>query len=679
MTFVDFLKPFNQHFKQMTKEPQFLFEVEVDKDELWNLYLDSFPAGTNEIYRSRREFDCGHCRHFIKSFGNVVAIKNGEIETIWNFDAGSDVYQPVVNALDAFIKSKPITDVHFAPLRRIGMECSHEYTGDEVLTWNHFYVDVPDKFVKTCGADINAIKAQYRDTKNVFARSLNEISMEALDTVLELIASNTLYKGKEWESVLKQFRDCKKEYDTVDDAHRDCWLWDTSLKVGSTIGRIRNHSIGVLLTDISEGEDLETAVRRYEVIVAPTNYKRPKAIFTQKMLDDAKKTVQELGYMESLQRRFANINDISVRNILFANKNEAGGMKDFDLFDNMKKEAVSKPKKFDRVTEISIEDFIANVLPTASSMDVYLENRLAPNFMSLIAPVHPDAPSMFKWGNSFSWAYAGNITDSHIKENVKSAGGAVDGVLRCSLQWNDTSEYDGNDLDLHCVTPHHHIYFGGQYDRRTKGELDVDIIHPRHGLPAVENITWPALKYVAEGKYEFFVHCYSSRGGRSGFKAEIEFGGEIFSYVYPKTLRQEEKVRIATVTYSKNTGFSIEHHLNHESISREIWGLNSNNFVPVTAMMCSPNYWDDQHGIGHKHYFFMLRDCVNPDRPNAFYNEFLKEELMKHRKVFEALGSKAAVQETDDQLSGLGFSSTKENHLIVKVTGATERVLKIKF
>ena len=32
-----------------------LYEVDVDKDELWNLYLDSFPAGTNEIYRVNRE------------------------------------------------------------------------------------------------------------------------------------------------------------------------------------------------------------------------------------------------------------------------------------------------------------------------------------------------------------------------------------------------------------------------------------------------------------------------------------------------------------------------------------------------------------------------------------------------------------------------------------------------
>lgn len=681
MNFTKFVQKFNKHFEQMTKEPKYLFEVECDPDELWNLYLESFPAGSNEVYRSRREHDCGHCRHFVKSFGNIVVIKNNQIETVWGFDAGDATYQPVVDALDAFIKSKRIAGVHFAPRRRVGMELSHEYTGTEVHTWNHLYVDVPDKFIfiQRHNNDINYVTSQYRDTKNVFARSLNEVSMDALETVLELIASNTLYRGKEWEHALNTFVNYKKEFDNLTEAEKDCWLWTKALETDTSVGRIRNHSIGVLLTDLSKGEDLEAAVRRYEMIVAPSNYKRPKAIFTQRMLEDAKKTIQDLGYMNSLQRRFANINDISVRNILFANKNEAASMKDFDLFAEMKKEVNTKPKKFDRVTEIGIEDFIQNVLPTASALDVYLENRLAPNFMSLIAPADPTAPSMFKWDNGFSWAYSGNITDSQIRENVKRAGGAVDGVLRCSLQWNDGTKQDGNDLDLHCMTPTCHIYFGTDYDNITKGELDVDIITPKNGIPAVENITWPSTQFMKDGKYEFFVHCYSDRGGDSGFKAEIEFNGEIFSYSYTRKVRQSEKISVATVTYNKNTGFSIEHHLDHESSSREIWGLNSNNFVPVTAMMYSPNYWDDQRGIGHKHYFFMLRDCVNPETPNGFYNEFLKEDLMKHKKVFEALGSKTAVAVTDNQLSGVGFSSTKENHLVVKVTGATERVLKIKF
>ena len=57
----------------------------------------------------------------------------------------------------------------------------------------------------------------------------------------------------------------------------------------------------------------------------------------------------------------------------------------------------------------------------------------------------------------------------------------------------------------------------------------------------------------------------------------------------------------------------------------------------------------------------------------------LPEELEQYRRVFEALGAKAHVKDVDDQLSGVGFSLTKRNDLIIKVKGATERVVKVKF
>ena len=658
------------------------FQTDADKDDLWRVYLESFPANRNPIYRTRREHDCSCCRHFIKSIGGIVFIDDEQqAHTLWGFQIEDPDLQIVINALDTYVKSRAVTDVYLSSFRSVGTKQSYE--SDEkgnVLTWEHFYLPLPDDMIHRGSKTIDTELSQWRDTAHVFGRSLDEISMDAIDTVLDLIGSNTLYKGAEWKSALEELKKYKQEYEELPEQRRKLYVWKKSNEVGPVIGRIKNHSIGVLLTDISNGTDLNAAVTSYERIVAPANYKRPKAIFTAKMLEEARQKITDLGYMDSLPRRYAKLDDITVNNILFFNRDAAKRIKG-GVFDEMLAEAKISPKKFDRVEEIPIEKFISDVLPMAKELEAFIENRHARNMVSLIAPINPEAPSMFKWGNPFSWAYSGNMTDSDIRENVKNAGGSVDGVLRFSIQWNDIGEWSKNDLDAHCKEPAGgaHIYFWQKNSLRTGGQLDVDIQHPSNGTPAVENITWPSKTQMLPGDYEFFVHQYANRGGRDGFRAEVAFDGQIFQFDYPKELRQDEAVKVATVTLSRDGAFTIKEHLPSSTASRELWGIKTMTFVPVTVVMFSPNYWDEQDGIGNKHYMFMLKDCVNPEKPNGFYNEFLKQELAEHKRVFEALGGKMAVELVDDQLSGIGFSSTLRNELVVKVRGATERIMKIKF
>lgn len=674
------------HFNEMVKSENPLFITDADEDELYNLYLDSFPAGTNELFRKRREYDCSCCRRFVKNIGKLVAFDDGKMITVWDFDAKSAKYQPVVDALDDYVKSRTIVNPYFVSRNMIGSgnmfgtEMNYEYDENhkDVHTWDHFAVKIPQRFV-VLSDDVATKMAQWRDSANVYKRSLEELTMDAVDTVLELIAQNSLYRGKEFENAVKVFKTNKIEYDNTPTENKAAYVW--LAPAWSDMGqlRIRNTAIGTLLVNLSEGMNVDAAVTAFEKVVAPANYKRPKAIFTKKMLEDAQKTVTELGYMSSLGRRFATLDDITANNILFCNRDAAPRIAGAtNPFEAMAKTVAIDPKKFGRAEEISIDKFIKNVLPTATGLELFMESRFSKNMMSLIAPQDKSAPSMFKWPNGFSWAYTGNMADSDIRENVKAAGGKVDGVLRFSIQWNDVpGELDENDEDAHCIEPDkNHIYFSNKWHPRTDGRLDVDIIHPNQGKAAVENITWPDIERMKEGEYSFYVNCFTSRGGKTGFRAEIEFDGNIYSFNYDKPLHQGQNVSVAKVTL-KNGKFSIKELLPSSTSTREIWGVNSNQFVPVSVAMYSPNYWDEQTGNGNRHYFFMLKDCVNPEKPNGFYNEFLKAELLQHKRVFEALGSQMAVQSVDDQLSGVGFSETKHDSFIVKIQGATERVLKV--
>jgi len=143
-------------------------------------------------------------------------------------------------------------------------------------------------------------------------------------------------------------------------------------------------------------------------------------------------------------------------------------------------------------------------------------------------------------------------------------------------------------------------------------------------------------------------------------------------------MRRDERIPVAAIKLKDGT-FSVVSSLDASYSSRECWKIKTNQFTPVSVRMYSPNYWDNNSGIGHRHYFFMLNGCVNDTTPNGFFNEFLTSELAEHKRVFEALGSQMRVETVEDQLSGVGFSSTKRNSIVCKVTGSFSRVVRILF
>lgn len=195
MDFKEFKMLLQENFKEMSKDASHLFEVELDKDYLWSLYLNSFPPGTNELFRERREYDCSCCRQFIKNIGNAVVIKNNQIKTIWDFETNNTTFQPVINALSEYVKSKAVSDIWVSKFKKIGTDKNFEQLENEQVTeWQHFYLELPSKFVDNSGRSEGDIKGSFRDTRNVFKRSLDEITEESLLTVLELIYQNSLYK-----------------------------------------------------------------------------------------------------------------------------------------------------------------------------------------------------------------------------------------------------------------------------------------------------------------------------------------------------------------------------------------------------------------------------------------------------------------------------------------------------
>lgn len=675
LNFIPFREAVAAQFKRMSAGELYVVDI-GGRDVLTQAYLDAFPEGTDPLYKVRSEHDCNCCKQFIRHVGNVVAIIDGKIESIWDIKPKGvdDAYVQVAKSLSDKVRSMTISGIFRTTERKAGNDFTFEKTGEK---HNHFFVNIPSRFISQ---SVGTVRGQFDATVQVFSRSLNEITIDATETILELIAANSIYRGQDHKFALDGFLKLQKEYSKLGDSTAKSLFILNKISSGSTqdsILRIRNTAIGTFLIDLSSGVDLETAVKKFESVMAPANYKRPTALVTEKMVKDARAKLEELGLTSALHRRHANLNDLDINDILFADRGitPSALLTDIDdVFGDVAKKETLNAKKFDKSENITLEKFINDVIPTSKKVEILFENSLASKMVSLVTAQDPTANKLFKWDNHFTWSYIGDFTDS-IKERVKAAGGAITGDLMCRLSWDNET-----DLDFHMTEPTaHEINYGMRGVKSScGGMLDVDA----NGLSGmrsdpVENIVYKSLSTMKKGKYDLFVNPWSVRSrNNEGFTVQIELLGEVYEYTTDKF--PKSKLKVAELKSDGYGNVKIEYWIGGESKSakREVWGLSTGEFQRVNVIMNSPNAFGNTV-IGNKHVFFMLDKCVNPESARGFYNEYLSPEVDKHRKVLEIVGGKMRTGETDNQLSGIGFSVTAKTDFIVRVTGKTVRTFKV--
>lgn len=678
-----------------------LFRVEITGNEVWDLYLKSFTKENDPIFRDPESstHNCNHCKNFIRRYGNIVAIDaNFNIVTMFNVECEEE-YQDSMNTLTKAITNSKIKEVFFetfselnslsyenctktANLFRLGIDKNHKrYTKeeaekfgivkkDEIRTFHHFHLDLPKTFVDMSGKSVEALMGEFRDNKNVFQRAMEEIPLDTLLLVKDLINQGSLLDGQTHLNKVMTMIDFKYSYDKTSSNQRDNWCWIISYKM--SLSKFRNELIGVLCTELAEGKEINDACKAWNYRVDPANYMKAVAPITKKQIEEAKKFVEEEGYEESFDRRFATIDDIKVSEILHSNVGNAK-IKAVSVFDSVKSTSTRhKRAEFEGIEEVDIEKFMKDILPGCTSVEAFLQNNQEGNMVSLTTANVKESKPIFKWNNNYSWTFNGNLAGkSQIKENVKAVGGKITGILRCSLQWNDKDTIGIIDFDLHCKTPFKEIYYGEKKDTKSGGWLDVDMINPT--TVGIENITWQ--NKLPDGVYKFFVKNFSGHTNHKGFKAEIEFDGNVFTYHCTEVFKGNKE--IATITV-KNEVMRISHALFESSSSKEIYGLETNQFHKVNLVCLSPNHWDINN-VGNKHYFFMLENCKSPISIRSFHSENLIPELANHRKVLEVLGNTTMIEPTDKQLSGLGYNSTVKDEIILRLSGSHKRVVKVLF
>ena len=689
----------------LERGPTAVFVADIDGNVLWDKYLAAFPPGTNPIFRQRTEHDCSCCKGFVRRAGAVVAIKDGQLRTIWDEAAESapGPYAVVAAAMRNAVREVGIRDLFRVGAKETQFGAAQTYSldvegGDNAgaLTWNHFYTGEIPRIFRV--AEPDTVRGEYRTTVQVFERGLNELTPAALETTLSLIegggGAEPLYRGQEHKRAVTEFRKLQRAYLELGAPQRARFVW---LEASSPFARFRNTVIGTLVQELSEGKDIEEAVKAFETKVAPQNYKRTTAVITPMMVKKAMATIEELGLESALERRFAVIGDVSVNDVKWVDGSTRGLMKG-GLGELLMKHAVAatsagtSAKDQERAEDIAIDAFMARVLPEAQSLELFFAGRHTGNLMALTAPVHPEPKQLFRWTNDFAWSYGGNVADSYLRQQVQNLGGRVDGVLRFSHMWNHEKR-NASLMDLHVFlpgsSPHqdgcHDSYPYGprvgwncRHDFASGGVQDVDYVNAApEGFVPVENTTFPTLARLKNGQYVFKIHNWQLRPPTyGGFRAEIEFGGQVFQYDHPEPLKNKEWITLAVATL-KDGVFTIEHKHPVGTASQDKWGLKTEQYVKVSTVMLSPNYWGE-NAVGNKHTFFVLEGAKSDEDMRGFYNEFLHPRLEPHRKVFEIIGDKTKCQPTEGHLAGLGFSSTKKDSFLVRVQqGKKQRIFNV--
>lgn len=709
-----------KQFEILAKQPM-LFRVNISGGELWDIYLNSFDE--HPIWRVNSVHNCDSDRHFFERYANIVAIINNKIVSMFDFEAHGE-YKKSINNVSNKIRQSSINSVFiesYDELLKIGKDSERsklnrtnskfrlgtekslkQYNNEEeakgkeigkVYTFYHFNVMLPKSFVDFSNKSSASILGDLNTARQLFEKGLN-IPLETLELVRDLIQQGSLLRGDMYLNKVLEFIKLKKQYETIPTELRQNWLWLNLTSVPYV--RFANELIGTTCIELAEGKDINEVCKSFNYRVDPANFMKATAPRTPQMIALAEKTIYELGYNNSFERRFATIDDIDVSEIKHSNIDNSVD-KPVGLFGKAGVPTTTqfsrhKRAEFDKVEEVTIDKFMSDILPNTTSVEVFLENRMEGNLVSLFTAKDKTVKNLFKWDTPFSWTYNGNLSGkSQLAQMVQQKGGRIDGVFRFTHSWNEL-ERNESLMDLHvfmpgCQLPNQgeggpnvrgrRVGWNNRQDFLSGGIQDVDYTSQAPiGYVPVENITFPELNRMPEGIYTCMIHNWNFRntGGRG--KAEIAINGEVFQYEYPATSHYQW-VTVAEVTL-KNGKFSIKHHLPETNSSREIWNLETNQFHKVNLVCTSPNHWGDNN-IGTKEYFFMLQDCKTDQPTRAFHIDQLNSELMANRKAIDLLGNYKLVEPTDKQLSGIGFNATTRDEIIVKVKGSHQRVLKIQF
>ena len=248
-------------------EPMFVTNV-----DLFDVYLNSFPE------QFRQHYNCHQCRRFLNWFGSLVCVgENGKlIPVMWDFNATGMFGDVLKNIRESLHRAKIVDTFQGHGAKDFGVAVTGE--------WSHLAV--------ASNSPING-DSRLQDYITV-KRAISEFYSEVIDRALVLLRSDSLYRG---EKVLGQAEWLRTLYGMNDNS-----IWRAVATAPAGFCHPRASMIGTLLEDLTAGDPVDDAARKFAAKMHPLQYQRPTAAPSDQTIKQAEEVVARAPAQSSSSR-----------------------------------------------------------------------------------------------------------------------------------------------------------------------------------------------------------------------------------------------------------------------------------------------------------------------------------------------------------------------------------------
>jgi len=472
-----------------------LFETNADKEKIKDMYLTILNDG-EPILKENPTYTCDACLSFLNKFGSIIWYEDGIFVSIWdkiNLNKFNGKFLRAIEQIKQYIGNhKEPTEYKFFENRKIGIE---KNTGIkdfgngrvETLTFTHLYGVVEQ---------INTIKSggftkYYR---------LNE-AKELVEKAKEI----NLFIKNDTANILIEAVPMLRQYESSLNKVKEVALSNPYETHISRDTKLSNLLFTCMLK--TKEDSIEKVIEFAKVQTRADRFMQEKA------KDDA-----------TLMKQYS---ELQKNDFVFTGLEE---VEPTYVFPN--NAAVEKTAKAIGLKTISKEQFIniLNNTPVGSLSLLINEKDIDTREAAALKQRTGETPilkqpiiTVYKTG------YAGALWDT-----VKKHGGNIDAKFVFSLIFGQPCYNepiigrDIPDLDLHCITPNNHIYYGNKGIMLDGLLLDVDMkVSEDSIIDPIENIYGDNPE---DGKYLFYVEDFTSPGKRgehlNNFKFIAKIDGE---------------------------------------------------------------------------------------------------------------------------------------------------------